>query len=273
MTALSRLSPVFRTASSPLLFALVSVSVLVSFAGAQTDTLGHQDTPLLPGTKWHVHDGLRPQPPIVAPAPSDGKPVPAPADAIMLFGGKTLENFRMGDGKPGAWKLDGGAMVANGSGDLFTKREFGDCQLHVEWAVPAKVDGGGQGRGNSGVWLGGRYEVQVLDSFGNRTYPDGQAGAVYGQYPPLANASRKPGEWQTFDIFYTAPRFSGNMMDAPAYVTVIHNGVLVQNHVAILGDTAHAALAKYNGTGTTGAIRLQDHHNPTRFRNIWVRPL
>ncbi len=257
----------------PALFALAAASAFVSFAWAQNDTLGYQNTPVLPGTRWHVHDGLRPQPPVVTPARRDDKPIPAPSDAIILFDGKSLDNWRMNGGKPGAWKLERGAMVANRTGDISTKQEFGDCQLHIEWATPKKVEGGGQGRGNSGVFIHGRYEIQVLDSFDNPTYPDGQAGAVYGQHPPLANASRKPGEWQTYDIFFTAPRFDGETLKEPAYVTVVHNGVLVQNHVAIAGSTAHMALAKYDDANATGPFRLQDHGNPTRFRNIWVRQL
>ena len=257
----------------PAVFLLVAASAFVSFAWAQNDTLGHQDTPVLLGTKWHVHDGLRPQPTIVAPAAWDGKPVPAPADATILFDGTNLDNFRMGDNKPGAWKLENGAMVSNRTGDIFTKKSFGDCQLHIEWATPAKVEGNGQGRGNSGIFLLGRYEIQVLDCFNNPTYPDGQAGAVYGQTPPLVNASRKPGEWQTYDIFLTTARFEGNTLKEPAYVTVIHNGIMVQNHTPILGNTQHMALAKYDGPAPNGPLKLQDHGNPTRFRNIWIRSL
>lgn len=255
------------------LFLLAASASFVSFAWAQNDTLGHQDTPVLPGTKWHVHDGLRPQPKVIAPAPWDGKPVPAPADAIVLFDGKSLDNWQMDGNKPGAWKMEDGAMVSNRTGDISTKQEFGDFQLHIEWATPTEVKGAGQGRGNSGIFLQGRYEIQVLDCFHNPTYPDGQAGAVYGQTPPLVNASRKPGEWQTYDIFFTAPRFEGDTLKEPAYVTVIHNGIFVQNHTPIAGPTAHMALTKYSDAVTKGPFRLQDHGNPTRFRNIWVRPL
>jgi hypothetical protein len=261
------------TLRRPALLVLVAASAFVSFAWAQNDTLGHQDTPVLSGTRWHVHDGLRPQPPVVTPARQDDKSVPAPSDAIVLFDGKSLDNWRMNGDKPGAWKLEKGAMVANRTGDIRTKQEFGDCQIHIEWATPKKVEGGSQGRGNSGVFIHGRYEIQVLDSYNNPTYPDGQAGAVYGQQPPLANASRKPGEWQTYDIFFTAPRFVGENVSDPAYVTVVHNGVLIQNHTPIAGATAHMALPRYSDSKTTGPIRLQDHGNPTRFRNIWVRPL
>lgn len=255
------------------LFSLVAVSSFVSFAWGQNDTLGHQDTPVIPGTKWHVHDGLRPQPPIVAPARYNSKIVPPPSDAIILFDGKSLDKWQMGNNKPGAWKLEKEAMVSNKTGDITTKQEFGDFQLHIEWATPKKVQGSGQGRGNSGIFLHGRYEIQVLDCFNNPTYPDGQAGAVYGQTPPLVNASRKPGDWQTYDIFFTAPRFDGDTLKEPAYVTVIHNGVLVQNHTAISGGTQHMALASYGDSVAKGPFRLQDHGNPTRFRNIWVRDL
>ena len=247
--------------------------MFVSFAGTTRDTLGFQCTPILPGTRWHVHDGLRPQPCVIHTKVGSNRPIPAPSDAIPLFNGTSLENFRMGNGKPATWKQEKGAMVVNNTGDIFTKDEFGDCQVHVEWATPARVTGSDQSRGNSGVWLMGRYEVQILDSYQNPTYPDGQAGAIYGQTPPSVNASRKPGEWQTFDIFFIAPRFTGHRLRKPAYITVIQNGIRIQNHVAIRGETVYMQVAQYTDFATKGPIKLQDHHCPVRFRNLWVRKL
>ena len=157
-----------------------------------------------------------------------------------------------------------------------TKERFGDIQLHLEFATPAQPSGNGQARGNSGVFLMGRFEIQILDSYHNPTYPDGQAAAVYGQHPPLVNASRPPGEWQTYDILFTAPRFAADgALRKPAYVTVLHNGVLVQDHAECYGPTGHRISPRYSpqDAATTGPLKLQDHHNPIRFRNIWVRPL
>jgi hypothetical protein len=159
------------------------------------------------------------------------------------------------------------------AGDVFTKDEFGDVQLHVEWATPSVVVGDGQDRGNSGVFLMGRYEVQVLDSFRSPTYPDGQAGAIYGQFPPLVNAARPPGEWQVYDILFTAPRFENGNLVTPAYLTVFHNGIAVHNHAALIGTTQHKVVAKYEAHPPRGPIRLQDHGNAVRYRNIWVREL
>jgi len=159
----------------------------------------------------------------------------------------------------------------NGTGGLVSKEEFGDCQLHVEWAAPARVEGEGQGRGNSGVYLQGRYEIQVLDSYENKTYPDGQAGAFYGHRAPLVNASRKPGEWQTYDIIFHAPKVAADGKREAGSFTVLHNGVLVQDHVPIPGEATTAAM--YQGLTPKGPLVLQDHGNPVRYRNIWIRPL
>ncbi len=164
-------------------------------------------------------------------------------------------------------------IVAGGTGDIQTKQHFGDCQLHIEWAAPVEVKGESQGRGNSGVFLMGRYEIQVLDCYSNVTYADGATAAIYGQYPPLVNACRKPGEWQTYDIFFVAPRFEGEKLVSPAYVTVIHNGVLVHHHQELLGSTGHKILPSYEPHPPKGPIRLQDHGNPVRYRNIWIRDL
>ncbi len=159
------------------------------------------------------------------------------------------------------------------SGDIFTKEEFGDIQLHLEFATPTPPKGESQERGNSGVFLFGKYELQVLDSYQNRTYADGSCASIYGQYPPLVNASRPPGEWQTYDVVFIAPRFKDAKLETPAYITVFHNGVLVQDHSEILGESGHKILAKYVPHGPKGPIKLQDHGNTTRYRNIWVRPL
>jgi hypothetical protein len=159
------------------------------------------------------------------------------------------------------------------TGDIITREKFGDCQLHVEWAAPNPPRGEDQDRGNSGVYLMGLYEVQVLDSYNAKTYPDGQAAAIYGQFPPLVNASRKPGDWQIYDIIFTAPRFKDNALMTPAFVTVIHNGVVVHNHKALIGATVHRALARYTPHPEKAPLQLQDHSHPVRYRNIWIRPL
>jgi hypothetical protein len=200
----------------------------------------------------------------------------APSDAIVLFDGKDLSRWiGVKDGGAAPWTIrDGYVEVALKTGDLATKDEFGDCQLHVEWASPAEVKGEGQGRGNSGIFFMERYEVQVLDSYENKTYAHGQAAAVYKQYAPLVNASRKPGEWQTYDIVFRAPHFDddGKVIER-ARITVFHNGVLVQDHVEVYGSTAHNAPALYVAHPPKAPLRLQNHGNPVRYRNIWIRPL
>lgn len=259
---------------------LLAAAMAVTPSNAQDKPkkpLGYQDTPLIPGTKWHVHDGERPQPKVVTPGEfsTQEKVGSAPSDAVVLFDGKDLSQWRHGNGKDAGWKVENGyAEVVPKSGDIFTKQEFGpDVQLHLEFATPPPV-GDGQGRGNSGVFLFGRYEIQVLDSYNNPTYPDGQATAIYGQTPPLVNASRKPGEWQVYDIIFNGPRFNADGTVAkPASATVLHNGVLTQNHTILIGDTPHRNVGKYNKHGEKGPIKLQDHSNPMRFRNIWIREL
>lgn len=202
-----------------------------------------------------------------------------PADAVVLFDGRSLDGWRTADttnaNLPARWNLKDGYMeVARGAGSIRTVQEFGDAQLHVEWAAPVPARGTSQNRGNSGVFLMSTYEVQVLDSYENVTYPDGQAGAIYGQYPPLVNASRPPGEWQTFDIFFRAPRFdSRGQVTSPARMTVIHNGVLVQDNVELLGPTSNQRRAPYEAHPERMPILLQDHGDPVRFRNIWIRDL
>ena len=226
---------------------------------------GYDDTPVLPDSGWHVHDGLRPQPRVVTPGDAPGA---APSDALVLFDGTDAAAW---DGGP--WSVVDGALQVNGKGDIRTKRAFGDCQLHIEWATPADASSESQGRGNSGVFLMDRYEVQVLDNFGNQTYPDGQAGALYGQSPPLVNACREPGAWQVYDILFEAPRFDGDQLLSPARVTVIHNGVVLHHAKAYDGPSAHKRLASYAEAHGDAPIRLQDHGNPVRYRNIWIRPL
>jgi hypothetical protein len=202
-------------------------------------------------------------------------PGPPPSDAIVLFDGKDLSQWKSDKGGgPAKWEIKDGAAIVNGTGGISTKQGFGDCQLHIEWATPAEAKGEGQGRGNSGIFLQGRYEVQILDSYNNKTYYNGQAGAVYKQYAPLVNACRKPGEWQAYDVVYHAPRFDevGKLLK-PGTVTVMQNGVLIQDNVEIKGPTSHAGKPKYKAHPLKQPLALQDHHNPIRFRNIWIREL
>ena len=236
--------------------------------------VGYTDTPVIPGSKWKVHDADRPQPKVITPATASTpeQPGKAPSDAVVLFDGKDLSHWKGHDGDA-KWKVENGAMVINGTGDVETKEQFGDCQLHIEWSAPSEVKGESQDRGNSGVYFMGRYEVQVLDSYDNVTYADGQAAALYGQFPPLVNACRKPGEWQTYDIVFETPRFEGERLVKPARVTVFHNGVLVQNAQEMIGQSTHRAVGTYALHPSQASLRLQDHGNPVRFRNIWVRRL
>ena len=234
---------------------------------------GYTDTPQLPNSLWRVHDDNRPRPRAVTPGKGD-QLATAPSDAIVLFDGKNLDAWQSEKGGPAGWKVENGyAEIVGGSGDIVTKQNFGDCQLHVEFREPSPPTGNSQGRGNSGVFLAGLYEIQILDSYDNLTYADGQAAAVYGQSPPLVNASRPSGEWQTYDIVYTSPRFASGKQTAPGYVTVFHNGVLVQNHTQLLGASVHHALPKAVVHDVEMPLKLQDHHMPVRFRNIWIRPL
>jgi hypothetical protein len=192
----------------------------------------------------------------------------------MPFDGTDLSKWKHGDGSAAKWKIENGYMeVVPKSGILRTKDEFGSFQLHIEWATPSKVEGNGQGRGNNGVNIFGRYEIQVLDSFNNPTYPDGQASAIYGQTPPLVNASKGPGEWQTYDIVWEAPHWEDGKLVKPAFATVLHNGVIVHNRREVLGTTNHRAAPKYGKPQEKGPIELYEHGNPVRFRNIWIRPL
>jgi hypothetical protein len=241
-------------------FTFVAFCLGSSFASAQLDT------------GWKAHDLSRPAPTVVKPSENVGG---APSDAIVLFDGTDMSMWRGRDGEA-KWKIVDGAMESvPKSGFVFTKQEFGDCQVHLEFASPKQVKGNSQGRGNSGVFLMGEFEVQVLDSFENTTYADGSAGSVYGQYPPLVNASRAPGEWQSYDIVFRRPRFTDGRLSKPAQITVLHNGVVVQDASEAFGPTSWI-LHKNYGTmknKTKGPLSLQDHGNPVRYRNIWVRPL
>ena len=238
---------------------------------------GYDDTPFLPDSEWRVHDSRRPRPPIVDPGKAARIDLPAapPSDATVLFDGADLSAWKAckKGGGPAAWKVENGVMeVVAEAGAIETREHFGDGRYHIEWSAPLPVKGSGQGRGNSGVFLMGRYEIQVLDSYENETYADGQAAALYGQAPPLVNACRPPGEWNVFDIVFTAPVFEDGEVAKPGYVTLFHNGVLVHNHVALLGQSAHKKVAKYRPHPPKGPVRLQDHKNPVRFRNIWYCP-
>jgi hypothetical protein len=212
-----------------------------------------------------------PVPEVVTP----GENSAPPSDAIVLFDGKNLAQWQGKDGQKAKWRIEDDAMtVLKKSGNISTKKGFGDCQLHIEWRTPAVVKDEGQDRGNSGVFLQGRYEVQVLDSYNNRTYSNGQAGSIYKQYIPLVNACREPGEWQNYDIIFKAPRLKEDgSLKSPAYMTVLHNGVLIQNHVEIKGTTVYRGEPKYERHNLKEPLMLQDHDNPVSFRNIWIREL
>lgn len=262
-------------AASLLLLAAAFPASAQNATPAPTPIEGRRDTPLLPGTPWHVHDPERAQPAVVTPgAPiTPDQPERAPSDAVVLFDGHDLSAWSDDDGHPPTWKIADGTMSPSG-GSIHTLQEFGDVQVHVEFCEPTPAAGHGQERGNSGVFLQGLYEVQVLDCYGNRTYPDGQTGAIYGQTPPQVNACRPPGEWQKYDLVFTTARFARDgSLKTPAYLTVLFNGVLVQNHVALLGPTVNGALAKYEFTPPVGPLSLQDHGDAVRFRNVWLRPL
>jgi hypothetical protein len=239
----------------------------------QAGSLGYQNTPMQPDGKWHIHDGLRPQPKVVDPGPASATPAPPPADAIVLIGaGSDTSAWQMMNGNPITWVMKDG-ILPTGTGMIRTKAEFSNFQLHVEFATPTEPKGDGQGRGNSGVYLAGKYEVQVLDSFNNPTYPDGMAASLYGQFPPMVNASRGPGQWQTYDIAFTAPVFKDAALAEPARVTVFHNGVLVHMNQAFWGPTQHQRIDPYRPADVKGPISLQDHGNPVRYRNVWIRPI
>jgi len=248
--------------------AVVMCACLVAVGVAQRT---RQDPSL---QQWKIHDPARPLPPVVDPGPA-GPPAPVPADAVVLFGGKDLSGWTGAKGEPAKWVVRDGYMEAvKGSGSVRTAQGFGDCQLHVEWAAPTPAVGSDQDRGNSGVFLMDTYEVQILDSYENKTYADGSAAAIYGQFPPLVNACRRPGEWQTYDIVFHRPRFDGSgALVSPARMTVFHNGILVHDNDELTGPTAWKARPPYKAHADRLPISLQDHSHPVRFRNIWIRDL
>jgi hypothetical protein len=238
-------------------------------------TIGFTKLSEIPGTPWRIHDAARPHPRLVTPGAVPGA---APSDAILLFDGKDLSKWMQGQSAPpvdAKWPVrDGYFETGAGSGSLFTREKFGDVQLHVEFATPSPGRGASQDRGNSGVKFMGLYEVQVLDSYENVTYADGQAGAIYGEYPPLVNVTRKPGEWQTYDLVFEAPKFNGTTLVAPAYITVFWNGVLVQHRRPVMGATSATTTPHaYVAHDPELPLMLQDHAHPVRYRNIWIRRL
>ncbi len=257
--------------SPPIRCNFFSVISLVWFAASQAACFAQPDP------SWKIHDISRPRPPVIKPGtPStQERPGEAPSDATALFGGKDLSHWASLDGSPAKWIVREGHMeCVKGSGYVRTLQNFGDCQLHLEWAAPVPPRGQSQGRGNSGVFLMGLYEVQILDSFENLTYADGQASAVYGQYPPMVNAVLPAGHWQTYEIIFTRPRFDGTgALASPARLTVLHNGVLVQNNTAVVGPTGWMKRDAYRAHADKLPLSLQDHGNPVRFRNIWIREL
>ena len=255
-----------------LIFFLSLIFISVCIAGCQQNPVSSED--LQYEKQWKIHDPERPLPPVVDPGPA-GDPVPAPSDAVILFNGRDLSQWSDSKGQPARWKVENGYMeVVKKTGSLRTVQGFGDCQLHIEWSAPLPATGEGQGRGNSGVFLMDKYEVQVLDCYENKTYADGMTAAVYGQYPPLVNACRPPGEWQAYDIVFRRPRFAedGSLI-RPARMTVYHNGILVQDNVELTGPTANKKRPPYERHADKLPLSLQDHSNPVRYRNIWIREL
>ncbi len=260
---------------------LVGSGLLALAALAAQEKIGFDDTPFLPDQPWRVHDYRRPHPPVVTPGTcsTQDKPGRPPSDAVVLFDGTDLSHWvtygpDSTEPKPARWKVENGYMeVVGGTGTIFSREKFGDCQIHVEWATPEVIQGSSQGRGNSGVIIMGLYEIQVLDSYQNVSYADGQAGAIYGQWPPLVNASLPPGRWQTYDIIFEAPVFEGEKLVKPAYATVLHNGVVLHHRQPFIGRMTYRQVATYAPHEPEGPLALQDHGNPVRYRNIWVRPL
>ena len=249
---------------------LILVLASAACGVAQAEIHGYPDDPKLPGVPYVVHDPARPQPPVVVPA--GAVVVKPPSDAKVLFDGTSLDAWTTDGGKP-AWIVKDGAMIANGK-DIQTKESFGAIQLHFEWRCPAGRPVDGQSGGNSGAFIMGLYEVQVLQSHNNPTYPDGQAGALYGQLPPLVNATLPQGEWQSYDVAFEPPVYENGKVARPAKVTVIHNGIIVQNGESYLGPTQHRTLASYpDNHPETAPLRLQFHGDPMEYRNMWIRPL
>lgn len=229
---------------------------------------GYKDTPKITGQDWLVHDADRPRPKVVAPGASFSDLAPAPSDAVVLFDGTNMDRWTGGE-----WKIEDGYMEV-GRGTIQTPAPFEDFQIHLEFATPIDVVGDSQGRGNSGLFLPGNHELQILDSYENPTYAGGQASALYGQWPPLWNAARGPGQWQTYDVIFVAPKWDENGANlSPAFITVIHNGVVTHHHRSFTGETNHRSASTYEKPNLDKTIKLQDHGNPTRFRNIWIRAI
>lgn len=251
------------------LISMLVVGQLCAEEGFYTyENFGHEGNPLIPGSEWKIHDNQRPTPPRVDPGKYMGS-VAAPSDAEILFDGTSLTNFWKNE-----WILKDGYVQA-GKGSLGSRKAYGDCQLHVEWRTPADpnvVPIPGR-MGNSGIYLMNRYELQIFDSYSCRNYPDGSAGAIYGQTPPLVNASRKPGEWQTFDVWFKAPVFEGEELVSPARITVLHNGVFVQVDTELIGPTSHNKPTAYNAHKPRETFFLQGTKCPVEYRNIWIRDL
>jgi hypothetical protein len=267
--------PVPRTASRSTLTLLVSL-LIVSAGSAQElvqsrdgVAVGYKDTPVLPWAKYHKHDPDRPLPPEVTPGgPSTAERAgSAPSDARVLFDGTDLSQWQ-----PSQWRIEDDELIVT-EGDLVSRESFGDCQLHVEWQAPDPPRGPQMNRGNSGVFFMKRYEVQICDSYTEKIYPDGSAAAIYGETPPLVNATLPPGQWQTYDIVFTAPRFKDDKLVKPATVTMFHNGLLVHLNTEIHGPCAWRVIKPYEPHPAREPLVLQAHGNPVRFRNIWIRPL
>jgi hypothetical protein len=271
-----------KTLITQLLLTLALASTTLLAADEKPSAIGYSDTPIIPGTQWKVHDIDRPRPEAVKPGERLGD---APADAIIIFNGSNSDALQAkkkdekgketGEFMPCPWKIENGELLIQG-GDCWTKQEFASCQFHIEWKSEPHTKGNSQKKGNSGTFFMDRYECQMLDCDNNPTYADGMTGCIYGQTPPLVNAVKKAGEWQVYDIVFTAPKLDGDKVIEPAYVTTFVNGVCVQNHTKIMGPTKHKNITDYSGSFPAKApLRIQDHKNdpPVRVRNIWIRPL
>ena len=258
--------PLFTALLGLSLTALASQAADLVHAKDGSGVYGYRDTPKLPWCDYLVHDPDRPAPKRVDPGPVPA-PAPVPADAVVLFDGKDLSGWQ-----PTTWKIVDGCIEA-GEGPFVSRQEFGDCQLHIEWMPPANFKGPWYNQGNNGVLLMGVFEIQIFDSYNEKIYPDGQCGAIYGQTPPLVNVCRPPGQWQSFDMVFTAPVFADGKLAKPARVTVFQNGVLVQQNEEIHGEIGHRILPEYRSKTSKAPLALGGHGCPVRFRNIWIRPL
>jgi hypothetical protein len=254
--------------------AAIAVTIMTGSPALAQEKPGFKDTPMLPDGKWRVHDADRPYPIVLTPGAVPGAP---PSDAVVLFDGKSLDAWQP---QTTPWTVKDGAATsvprAGGGGEnaLVSKQSFGDVQLHLEFRSPNPPTKTSQDRGNSGIWFMQRYEIQILDGYNNPTYADGTVGAIYGWKPPLVNPSRRPGEWQSYDVVFERPHFGADgKLLRPAYITAFLNGVLVQNRQPWLGGTIWRKVGTYEAHADTAPIQLQDHNSPVSFRNIWVRPL